>query len=106
MNQLFGPAPSACVVPLGMQIHSTTYNNNPKPNANMLKRKAARHIHDGIGVAAPKPPQTPPIISSFDDLVAALSFCHVLIGFSDEFTVAGRRQHTTATQFLKCKKSG
>jgi hypothetical protein len=91
MNQLFGPAPSVSVLSSGMQIHSTTYNNNPKPNANMLNRKAALHIHEEIGVAAPKPPQTPPIISSFDDLVAALSFCHVLIGFSDEFTDPGCR---------------
>ena len=73
---------------LGIQIHSTTYNNNPPPKANREKSSTALHIQDGTGVAAPNPPHTPPIILSLDDLVIVFRFCHVLIGYSDRLTVA------------------
>lgn len=72
----------------GIQIHSTTYNNNPPPKANREKSNAALHIQDGTGVAAPNPPHTPPIILSLEDLVIIFRFCQVFMGYSDGFTVA------------------
>ena len=62
-----------------MQIHKTTYNSSPPPKANREKSNTALHIQVGIGVAAPNPPHTPPIILSVDDLVIVLRFCQVLM---------------------------
>jgi hypothetical protein len=72
----------------GRQIHSSTYNNNPTPKVNKQKMKATRHIQDGIGVAAPNPPHTPPIQRSLDDFVAAFRFCQALIFSSDGLIVS------------------
>jgi hypothetical protein len=60
---------------------------SPAPYANKREMKAARHIHDGIGVAGPNPPQTPPIQRSLDDFVARFK-SHVLIIVSDGFLSA------------------
>ena len=43
------------------------------------------HIHEGISVASPNPPQTPPITLSLDDLLAFFKFSHVVINASDDF---------------------
>ena len=43
------------------------------------------HIHEGISVASPNPPQTPPITLSLDDLLAFFKFSHVVINASDGF---------------------
>lgn len=43
------------------------------------------HIHEGISVASPNPPQTPPITLLLDDLLAFFKFSHVVINASDGF---------------------
>jgi hypothetical protein len=69
-----------------MQIHKIIYGSSPNPKNRRHVRKMALHIHDGIAVASPKPPQTPPIILSLDDFLAFFKFCHVLMNASDDFS--------------------
>ena len=63
----------------GRQIHNSKYNNPPAPKYKKETMKPILHIQDGIGVALPKPPQTPPIHLSVDDTVALFKFSHALI---------------------------
>ena len=57
----------------------------PNPKERRQIRKMTLHIHEGISVASPNPPQTPPITLSLDDLLAFFKFSHVVINASDGF---------------------
>src|SRR5437016_3291475 len=70
-----------------MQMQSPPENNNPAPNANKEKSKPALHTQDGIWVAAPNPPHTPPIQRSLDERLAVFRFCKMLIYSSVGFSV-------------------
>ncbi|MDO8282413.1 MAG: hypothetical protein Q7U10_07305 [Thermodesulfovibrionia bacterium] len=66
----------------GIQIHNTTYSNNPAPKASIENKNPALHIQDGIGVASPNPPHTPPIKRSVEDLFAIFKFSQTPISSS------------------------